>query len=171
MPMTNEIVHDLFDRIHEEFGAVTDGLDPATLAFRPSTTANSVAWLLWHLARVQDDHVAGLAGHEQVWTANGWCELFGLPLDPTDTGYGHSSKQVASVQIPSVDLLRGYHEEVHSMSDAYISGLDDDALARVVDRSWDPPVTAAVRLVSVVADCLQHLGQAAYVRGLSPQRN
>jgi hypothetical protein len=39
-------------------------------------------------------------------------------------------------------------------------------LDRVVDKRWDPPVTLGVRLVSVVDDDAQHVGQAAYVRGL-----
>ena len=38
----------------------------------------------------------------------------------------------------------------------------------MVDEHWDPPVTAGVRLVSVIGDALQHLGQAAYVKGLPP---
>ena len=42
-------------------------------------------------------------------------------------------------------------------------GLGED---RVVDRTWDPPVTLGVRLVSILDDDTQHAGQAAYVRGL-----
>jgi hypothetical protein len=39
----------------------------------------------------------------------------------------------------------------------------------VVDDSWDPPVTVSIRLVSILADDLQHAGQAAYARGVLPQ--
>ena len=53
---------------------------------------------------------------------------------------------------------------------AYLATLDDDDLDRVVDTRWDPPVTVGVRLVSVIADDLQHVGQAAYVRGLLHRR-
>jgi hypothetical protein len=49
---------------------------------------------------------------------------------------------------------------------AYLATLSDDDLERVVDRSWDPPVTVGIRLVSVIADDLQHVGQAAYIRGM-----
>ena len=55
---------------------------------------------------------------------------------------------------------------MHQLTLAYLSRVTSEELDRVVDRRWDPPVTAGVRLVSVVGDCLQHLGQAAYVRGL-----
>jgi Protein of unknown function (DUF664) len=57
---------------------------------------------------------------------------------------------VAAVQVDSGELLVGYY---------------DADLARIVDRSWDPPVSLGVRLVSVIADDLQHAGQAAFVRG------
>ena len=42
-------------------------------------------------------------------------------------------------------------------------------LERVVDTSWDPPVTLGVRLISVISDDLQHAGQAAYAAGLLKQ--
>jgi len=59
---------------------------------------------------------------------------------------------------------------VHTATSAFLATLVDDDLDRVVDRRWDPPVTAGVRLVSVVADDLQHVGQAAYLRGLVQRR-
>jgi hypothetical protein len=47
-----------------------------------------------------------------------------------------------------------------------LAGLPDGELDRVVDRRWDPPVTMGVRLISIADDCLQHVGQASYLRGL-----
>jgi hypothetical protein len=135
------------------------------LATRVGPAANPVAWLVWHLTRIQDDHVAGVAGTEQAWTADGWYDRFGLPFDPADHGYGHTTEQVAAVRV-SGELLAGYHAAVHANTDAYVRTLVDADLDRVVDTSWDPPVTAGVRLVSVVSDSLQHAGQAAYVKGL-----
>jgi hypothetical protein len=55
---------------------------------------------------------------------------------------------------------------VHDRSVSYLQGLTDGDFDEVVDRSWDPPVTRGVRLVSVVGDDLQHAGQAAFVRGI-----
>ena len=97
--------------------------------------------------------------------ADGWYDRFGLPFAPEEHGYGHSAEQVAAVQVETA-LLDGYHAAVHDRTIAYVATVDDDELARVVDEAWDPPVTASVRLVSVVGDCMQHLGQAAYVRGM-----
>jgi hypothetical protein len=68
--------------------------------------------------------------------------------------------------VESLETLVDYHEAVHRLSLAYVESIDPAELDRVVDRHWDPPVTAGVRLVSVLGDCLQHLGQAAYVKGL-----
>lgn len=156
---------DAFDRIRGLVDSVVDGLDEDELAARPDGRANSIAWLVWHLSRVQDDHIAGVAGTEQVWHAAGWADRFGLDLDPDDTGYGHSSAEVAKVRA-SAELLRGYHAAVADRTDGFVRGLGAGDLDRVVAPDWDPPVTLGVRLVSVVSDCLQHLGQAAYARGL-----
>lgn len=160
-----ELLTDAFRRVHDGVRDVLDGLDADALAHRPDPGANSICWLVWHATRVQDDHLAELVGRGQAWTGEGWAQRLGLPLDDADTGYGHSSTQVASVAVDDPDLLLGYHEAVaaHLTDDldaAVAGGLD-----RIVDRRWEPPVDAGVRLVSVLNDVTQHVGQAAYVRG------
>jgi hypothetical protein len=160
---------DAFGRVHEVVHEVVEGLTPRELAFRADARANSIAWLVWHLTRVQDDHVADAAKVEQVWTSQGWVERFGLPLDPLDTGYAHRTSEVAAVQAPA-KLLVGYHDAVHQQTTRYVEGLTDADLDRIVDRSWNPPVSLGVRLVSVIADDLQHAGQAAFIRGVAERR-
>ena len=161
-----DLLVDGFDRIHESLRAAIDGLSPDRLAHRIAPGANPVGWLAWHLLRVQDDHVADVAGREQVWTAEGWVERFGLDLDPAATGYGMDDAEVDRVRIPSADLLLGYSDAVHARTLEFLRRTSADDLDRIVDESWDPPVTLGVRLVSVLSDDLQHVGQAAYVRGL-----
>jgi hypothetical protein len=165
-----ELLVDAFGRVREVVHRVVDGLTPEQLAFRVDPGANSIAWLVWHLTRIQDDHVADAAQAEQVWTSQGWVERFGLPLDPLATGYGHRAADVAAVRVASGELLVGYHDAVHQQTTRYVEGLGDADLARIVDRSWDPPVSLGVRLVSVLADDLQHAGQAAFVRGVVQRR-
>jgi len=164
---------DAFERISGVFHAVADDIDGEVASFRPSGSANPIAWLLWHTARVQDDHIAGAAGTEQVWTAEGWFERFGLPFPPAAHGYGQSSDEVGRVRVES-GLLCGYYDAVHAATLAFLADLVPDDLERIVDRRFDPPVTLGVRLVSVVSDNLQHVGQAAYLLGLaeseSPER-
>ena len=162
-----DLLVDSFTRIRELVESLTDGLTEDGSTYRPAPGANTPGWLLWHLSRVQDDHVAGLAGVSQAWP--GWRERFGLPFSDWATGYGQSADEVGAVRV-SGELLAGYHADVHALTLDYVGQITDDELARVVDDSWDPPVTAAVRLVSVIGDVLQHLGQAAYVRGLLERR-
>jgi uncharacterized damage-inducible protein DinB len=164
-----ELLIDAFDRIRDEVREAVRGLAADDLAYRVDEDANSIAWLVWHLTRIQDDHVAEVAGTDQVWTSEGWAERFGLPFEPGATGYGHSSADVAKVRVDA-ELLVGYYEATHERTIAYVATLTDDDLPRVVDRNWDPPVTLGVRLVSVVSDDLEHVGQAAFVRGLLERR-
>ncbi|KJK57687.1 mycothiol transferase [Saccharothrix sp. ST-888] len=165
-----DLLVDAFNRVQETVHEAVGGLTAAQLAERPAEQANSVAWLIWHLTRVQDDHVADASGTEQLWTADGWWDRFALPFSAADTGYGHSAGEVAAVRVKSRTLLTGYYDAVHEHTVRYVGGIRDADLRRVVDESWTPPVTLAVRLVSVISDNLQHAGQAAYVRGLVRQR-
>ena len=165
MAVVNEILADALGRVRENVHAVVEGLTADQLAWRPAPTGNTIAWLVWHLTRVQDDHVADVAGAEQVWRAGGWAERFGLPFDDAAIGYGQSVAEVGQVRVEG-PLLVDYYDAVHSATLDYVAGLAEDDFARVVDTRWDPPVTLAVRLVSVVDDDAQHVGQAAYVRGL-----
>lgn len=161
-----ELLSDAFARIPALTRRLADGADDHLLHTRPDAQANSLAWLLWHTARQQDAQVAALAGREQVWVAEGWVDRFGLPLDPADHGYGHTTEQVAAVRVVDPQLLVDYQDAVMAMVDDYLATVDGDELDRIIDDNWDPPVTAGVRLVSVVGDALQHLGQAGYVRGM-----
>jgi len=167
---THDLLTETFDRVAQEVRDVCDGLEPHQLEHRPGPDANTIAWLVWHLARVQDAQVAALAGSPEVWTTDGWARRFGLSLPDEDTGYGHTSDDVAAVRGITAELLVGYHDAVVARSREVVADLGDDDLDRVVDESWDPPVTVGVRLVSILADDLQHAGQAAYVRGLVERR-
>ncbi len=160
---TRTVLVDAFTRVHELVLAQTKGLTDKASTYRPGGRGNSIGWLLWHLSRVQDDHVAHAAGVTQVWP--NWRDRFGLPFHDLATGYGQSSADVDAVRVPA-ELFAGYHADVHQLTIGYLQTLTPAELERVIDERWDPPVTVSVRLVSVISDCLQHLGQADYVRGL-----
>jgi hypothetical protein len=166
----SELMIDALGRVREQVPDVVNGLDEEQLAWRPDAEANSIAWLVWHLTRIEDDHVSDVAGTEQAWTAQGWAERFGLPLPEADHGYGHSTGDVAKVRATS-DVLAGYYDAVSARTADYVATLQPDDLDRVVDERWDPPVTLGVRLVSVVNEVNAHLGQAQYVRGLLERRS
>jgi hypothetical protein len=169
---STELLDDAFTRIRDTVRRAAGGLTPEQLGARIDPKANTIPWLVWHLTRVQDDHIAEVAGTEQVWTSGGWAERFGLPFEADATGYGQSPDEVAQVAGPGVtsESLVDYHEAVYAATSAYLRSLPGDELSRVVDESWDPPVTLAVRLVSVISDDLQHAGQASFVRGVIERR-
>jgi hypothetical protein len=169
MTSTSELLVDGFGRVREAVHGVLKGLPLEALTFRPDEAANPIGWLVWHLTRVQDDHVAEVAGAEQRWTGEGWDARFALPFERLATGYGQSAADAGAVAV-GAPLLLGYHDAVHAATVTYVRELADADLDRIVDTRWDPSVTLGVRLVSVLADDLQHAGQAAYVRGIFERR-
>ncbi|WIM87266.1 mycothiol transferase [Candidatus Mycobacterium wuenschmannii] len=163
-----ELLRDSFTRLIEHVDEITDGLTDEQANYRPSPSANSIAWLIWHSARVQDIQLAPIAGIEQVWESGGWVDRFGLDLPRNDSGYGHGPAEVAKVQA-SAELLAGYYHALHDATLQFVARVTAADLEKVIDRNWDPPVTASARIVSIIDDCAQHLGQAAYLLPLAPE--
>lgn len=157
---------ELYGRIPPLARRAIDGVTLDQLTERPAADANTIAWLVWHLARVQDSHIAELLDADQLWVSDDWAARFGLEPDPSNTGYGHSPAEVETVRPESPEVLLEYVDAVTARTRTVLESLTPTDLDRVVDRRWDPPVTLGVRLVSVANDSLQHAGQAAYVRGL-----
>jgi uncharacterized damage-inducible protein DinB len=162
----NDLLTEAFDRLPELVGSAVRDLTPQQLRRAPADGANPIGWLVWHLSRVQDHHVAQLLDTPQVYLSGNWAGRFGLDPDPDDIGYGHTPEQVTAVAPESWQALVDYYAAVSGRTREYLDGLRPDDLDRVVDEGWDPPVTLGVRLVSVLNDDTQHVGQAAYVRGL-----
>lgn len=167
---SRELLLNAFDNVEEAVRGAVEGIDPALLTARVDPEANTIGWLVWHLTRVQDDHVAEVAGTEQAYTGAGWADRFALPFDPREHGYGFSSEDVGRTEITDPELLVGYHADVHARTAQFLGTVTAADLDRVVDTRWDPPVTLGVRLVSVVTDDLQHAGQAALLRGVLERR-
>ena len=162
----NGLLLEGFGRVAEALPAVVKGLDTDDLLWRPDPGANSMAWLLWHLARCEDAQMAPLVDREQLWTSGQWVQKFQLPYSDDAMGYGQSAHEVGAFMLDDPHLLTGYYAAVHERSVEIITGLRPADLDVVIDTRWDPPVTVGVRLLSVLNDITQHLGQAAYVRGL-----
>jgi hypothetical protein len=162
----NDVLRDLFDRIREHVREAVDGLDRDVLCRSPGTGSNPIGWLVWHLTRVQDDHIAEVLGEDQLWVTGDWAPRFGVAADAGNSGYGHSADEVATIRPESAQVLIDYYEAVAARTDALLARLTAAELDRIVDERFDPPVTLGVRLISVADDDIQHAGQAAYVRGL-----
>jgi uncharacterized damage-inducible protein DinB len=161
-----DLLLELYGRIPPLAREVVADLEPEQLRERPTLDANPIAWLVWHTGRIQDHHVAEVMDTDQIWTTSDFAPRFELEPDPDNTGFGHTSEEVAAVRPESADVLIEYLEAVDARTREFLAKLTPDDLDRIVDRRWDPPVTLGVRLVSVAEDGLQHMGQAAYLRGL-----
>ena len=165
-----DVLIELFDRIAEQIRDAVEVLDAEQLTTSPEPGSNTVGWLVWHIARGQDAQVADLLDEEQLWTTGDWAARFGLEPDPTNHGYGHSTDEMKRVRPDGPDVLIEYYDAVAARTRTFLEQLTPDDLDRVVDESWDPPVTLGVRLVSIANDDIQHAGQAAYVRGMLLRR-
>jgi hypothetical protein len=164
-----ELLLDAFGRIPEMVHGVVEGLTPDQLTARLDPGANSIAWLIWHLSRIEDDHIAELAGGPQVWAAGGWAKRWRLPFAAADTGYGHTAKEVAAVT-GDPKLLLGYFDAVHEMTVKFLGTATAADLDRIVDEDWDPPVTMGVRLISVAGHNFEQAAQADFIRGVLERR-
>lgn len=168
---TSELLEELFTRVDEHVENTLDGLHADDLTVIPEPASNSIGWLLWHLTRVQDSHIAELLDRDQVWVEGGWAERFGLDAaEAHDVGYGHTGEQMAKVRPENAAAVRDYYAAVRARTRDFLSSVTAADLDRIVDRRWDPPVTMGVRLVSIVDDDIQHAGQAQYVKGLLQRR-
>lgn len=169
MATTAELLLDLLGRVRDTAHRVLDDTPQDLLATAPAPGTNTVAWLVWHLTRGLDDQIAAAFDRAAVWEAGGWREGMALQLPHDAQGYGMSFDEVLLVQATAKDL-RGYLDAACAAARESLSTVTDADLDRVVDEHWDPPVTLAVRLVSVVDDCCQHAGQAAYACGILSRR-
>jgi uncharacterized damage-inducible protein DinB len=162
----NGLLLEMFGRVDEHVHDSVQGLDAKALTTAPADGANTIGWLVWHITRVQDSHVADLLDGNQLWVTADWAQRFGLEPDPDNTGYGHSATEAAAIAPESSSVLIEYHQAVAARTKGFLDTVTAADLDRVVDEQFDPPVTLGVRLVSIVDDSMQHAGQAKYVRGL-----
>ena len=144
-----------------------DGLDAEELHRQPGPDSNPIGWLMWHLTRVQDNHLSAMEGTDHVWVRDRWYDRFGRSDDTSDRGRGHSSDQVREFRSPSVDVLLAYYKAVRARTDAFLEDVSAADLDRPVQNvAGDGTVPMRVRLEMTVVDNIQHSGQIAYLRGL-----
>jgi hypothetical protein len=165
-----EILTDLARRPLDQLDLFWDDVDTARLNARPGGHPNSIGWLIWHTGREIDAQLAWLTDAGESWTAGDWADRFGPTVPADGHGFGHTPAEARAVVVTDKALLREYLAEVTDAATDYLGRLRPEDLHEVVDERWDPPVTRGARLVSIFADALQHVGQAAYVAGI-PDRH
>ena len=161
---SKELLIEAYTHINRIVHQAVDDLSQEQLAYRPEDGSNSIAWLVWHLTRVQDNNLRDVTQLDEAWLTEDWSERFGM-AGSTGIGFGDSPDDVAAMRPPRAILL-GYHDRVAGRVLDYLPTVDADELDRIVDTNYDPHVTAGIRLMSVVQDNTQHAGQARYLRGM-----
>lgn len=159
----NEVIADLVQRPIDAAHHLP-ALTAQQLNAHPADHPNSIAWLLWHSGREVDVQLAHLSGKAPVWES--FKAHFNLGELGESIGYGHTADQARQIQVSSQKLLVDYLEASLNALGDYASTLSETDLDEVIDNSWEAPVTRGVRLVSIIDDASQHLGQAAYAAGI-----
>jgi hypothetical protein len=168
-----ELIVDGFERLPDLAEEALAGVPAADLDRPPGPGANPLGWTVWHLTRVQDGQIADLMGDasQDLWTRDGWHRKFGRPPDHEDSGYGHTAAQVKAFRSPSARVQLDYLKATTERTKLYLATLSPADLDLELDEPWyTPRPTVGVRLLSILADCHQHAGEAAYIRGLLKAR-
>ena len=161
-----DVLSEAASRPATEAKALIDTLPIGALNAHAGGHTNSIAWLLWHAGRQMDVQLAQLNGEPQVWHSQGFDARFNLGELGDTEGYGHTTEQARAVAVEDAALLAEYLGAATAALSEYITGLSEADLDDVIDTSWTPHVTRGVRLVSMIDDAAQHVGQAAYATGI-----
>lgn len=163
------MVEDTLGRAFDMVRQATKDLTPEELLRPPKP---HIAWLTWHMARVQDANFSGLLGTEQLWIRDGWHARFRMPADTKDYGTGHrqTPAQVDAFTVSDKDLLYGYMDAVFQQTRDHLATVADQDLSRVLNEpQYQPLPTLSIRFASVITCNTRHAGQIEYLRGLIKQ--
>ncbi len=162
-----QLIIGMYQRMSQELEEVLKGLTTEDLHKRPAPGANPIGWLAWHATRSMDRTLGDVITGEQLWIKDGWHKKFNRAPDPNDTGYGHTDTQVDNLRIPDVQTLLNYRRAVMAVTLKYLENLTEKELDRDCEFSMQPGTkrAASLRIIGNIND-IQHVGQAAYVRGL-----
>ncbi len=139
------------------------GLTAQEFAWKPSPECNSIAFIVWHTARVEDFMVNRLIQRgKEIYEPEGWREKLGTP---PDAGYQYTVEKLQAWPVPDMETLRGYARAVREKTIAFIKSANDAKLAEVPrpDRS---PDTIGIILGRITTEIALHAGQVCYLRGV-----
>jgi hypothetical protein len=171
--------------LHSFEGEVWAGLGDAAARAIPPGFEHSIAWNLWHLARIEDMTMNRLvAGGPQIFYAAGWAA--GLKASALDTGNAMDAAEIAALS-REVDLaeLRAYRAAVGVRTRDVVSTLDGKDFRRKVDPArleliaaeggvlpqarwlleyWGGLTVAGLLLMPPTRHCLVHLNECLRIR-------
>ena len=147
-----------------ELKSKLEGLTDAELRWQATLDSNSIVWLVWHMAKVEDGWINNsIAGGESVWDSGGWADKTGISVE--GSGYGQTADEVRAMPaMPVADLVE-YFDAVRAASFKVIDGISDEDLSNIFTRG-NRSVTWSWILGHVLAEEAQHLGQIGFIRGM-----
>lgn len=141
-----------------------DGLTQEEAAWSPEAECNSIAFILWHVIRVEDFFMNRVIQRaSELYEAEGWQEKLGTPAK--ETGYQYATEQLRAWPVPKLEVLRGYANSVREKTLAFLESISPERLSEVPrpDRSPDSIGASLSRMSTEIA---LHVGQIAYLRGV-----
>ncbi len=134
------------------------------LHFVPPSGSHSIAWCLWHTARIEDLIInARVKGGTVLWDAT-WAERIGLPFE--GFGAGMSDADAQQIHIRDMEAFGAYQEAVWAATDAFLEGADDAALDREVPSRTGSETVGEAILLHMIGHFNGHRGEINTLRGM-----
>ena len=159
-----DIVHKGFDQFLEELKKSLETLTPEERRFQPSPDSHHIDFVVWHMARVEDDWVQRFAQQNPtVWQRDDWHTRFGMP--ERESGFGYSPEQVRDLPTFDMDQMLEYFDAVRVDTNAFLDAMSESDLS-TEPHPRRPGVTLMDMWGHVMIEEAEHLGQVAYIRGI-----
>ncbi|MFC1994682.1 DinB family protein [Chloroflexota bacterium] len=161
---TKELILASLEQSKGYLSKALDGLTQEEAAWSPRAECNSIAFISWHIARVEDFFVnRALQRKDELYESEGWQEKLGTP--PKEVGYQYTVGQLCAWPVPQLEVLRAYADSVREKTLAFLKHLAPARLSEVPrpDRS---PDSIGVTLGRISTEIALHVGQIAYLRGM-----
>jgi len=162
MDLKQFIIQSLGENTEYVMRAVKD-LTTVELAYRPAPHSNSIAFLCWHVTRVEDLWISRLTGRKHLYETAGWYQKFGTAAE--DFGFGYGVAELDAYKAPPMEVVMGYAMAVRQQTVDYIKGLDLDTLDEVKDFGHRQ-ASIGWALAHLVDEVGEHSGQIGYLRGI-----
>ena len=162
MDKLNYIKHTLTS-VHLRILSICDGLSHEQLVWRPSPTANNIAFNIWHISRGEES-IANLINSTQkhIWISDGWRERFG---HNEETDEYKNACDILNLPMPEHSILIGYMEAAFEKTISIVDQLTNDSLEFAIDQA-KPEYTSSIYLAHLTTHKNSHHGQIDYIRGL-----
>ena len=160
---TVDYIKNTLDFVHRALADARNGTDEQ-LHFVPDQGSHSIAWCIWHTARIEDLIInARVRAEAPIWNEE-LARRTGLPSDGFGTGM--SDEDAQQVHIDSMDAFAEYQEAVFAQTATYLDGVDDDELQREVPaREGTETVGQAISL-HMLGHFNGHRGEINTLRGM-----